>query len=91
MGKNISQLVSKMLFSDQILQRMNISRNILSTLKSSAYGVGSIAEAMKVHFASRIKACALNPSSKHRRSVCEMAKFYDGHADDGFAELPDAA
>jgi hypothetical protein len=91
MGKNITQLVSKMLFCDQILQRMSISKNIFNILKSSAYGVGGVAEAMKEHFASRIKACVLNPSSKHRESVCEIAKFYDVHAEEDLTELTDAA
>ena len=91
MGNIISNLVSKLLFSDQLLQRMQISKIIFTHLKSSAYGVGNIAETMKEHFASRVKTCVMNPSAKHRESLRELAKFYDRHADEDFRELSNAA
>ncbi len=80
-----------MLHSDSVMQRISISQNILKHLRKPAYGVGRIADAVKSHFATRIKACAVNPSSKHRDSVSEIAKFYDTHADDAVRKLSEAA
>ena len=91
MRHTLTQLVNNMLFSENVLQRISISQNILQHLKKPAYGVGRVADAVKAHFAKRVKACALHPSSAHRESVFEIAKFYDTHADEDIPRLSKAA
>ena len=91
MRHTITKLVNKMLFTDNVLQRISISQHILKHLRKPAYGAGRISEAVKAHFAKRVKACALHPSSHHRESVCEIAKFYDTHADEDIPPMSKAA
>lgn len=90
MGNKITPLVSKMLFTEQLLQRIGISQQIFRLLQASAYEKSGVAKIIRNHFFARVKACALNPSSRHRKSLFEIAKFFDSHADQ-IAELSRAA
>ena len=92
MGNTITQLVTKMLFAENIVKRMSISRQILKLLKKPALGANGIAAVVKAHFTSRIKACAIHPSSSHQKSIIEIAKFYDAHCEEeNPKQLSDAA
>jgi hypothetical protein len=82
MGQSITQLISKMLFTEHLSQRISISQSIFKMLHASTHKESRIAKVIRKHFKSRIKACALNPSSRHRKSLCELAKFYDAYIDD---------
>jgi len=91
MGITITNLVTAMLFSDCIIQRLDIAKSIIEQLNNHTYRSGEIANAVRAHFENRIKACAVHPSSNHHHSIFELAKFYDIHAEDFISELPEAA
>ena len=66
-----------MLGTEQLLQRISISHDILGLMQSTVYTKHGIGRILLSAFDARVKACAVNPLAHCRNSLCEMARFYD--------------
>ncbi|RZJ31985.1 MAG: hypothetical protein EOO48_00335 [Flavobacterium sp.] len=71
----LPQLVRKLLFTEHIVERLQISKVILETIHSLG-DCGQIEAAIRNQFVSLVKVCALNPTAKQRALLLEVATFY---------------
>ena len=72
----ITSLVTQLFSSDNLLERMEISRRIFAIDKADTES-DAMEEILRNHFFSRVKVCALHPNSKQRRALVRLIKFYE--------------
>ena len=86
----LPQLVRKLLFTEHILDRLQISKTILETIETAG-DCGQIEVTLRNHFASLVKVCALNPTASQRIMLLDLANFYAENYIEHAYELPIAA
>lgn len=91
MKQNLTLLMRRLLASDYLLERIEISKTIIHFLNTSIRDFGPIELVMREHFIKMIKVCAVHFDSCKSTVALQIAIFYKENYIDGIEELPFAA
>jgi hypothetical protein len=90
MDNTLTYFVHQLLHTENISDRMEISRTIFKFLASPSEGFDKMHPKTEEKFMDRVKVCVLNVTSKERFVIADLAKAYDDkHI--GLRALPFAA
>jgi hypothetical protein len=77
MDITLTHFVHQLLHSENISDRMDISRTIFKFLASPPEGYEEMQTKMQEKFIPRVKACVMHPASKERFVIADIATIYD--------------
>ena len=84
-------LVRHFLNLENILDRIEYSKNIIQFLKSCVINSGKVEEVLRKHFVAYIKVYSVKPNLNYHSSIIRFSDFYTQNYIDQSPRLPNAA